>query len=149
MNSIEIQHFNRPVKLGIIFSVTAELIIFVFYGLILFPEGNLLYKFLWTIAFCGIGMGATVGALIQLFVIGRFTGSKAILACSIISVGVLGIACNILCLNLDSHYHYFGGADNPILFIAGGVILSAIGGGLAGWLIFSAKGDTILRNLKV
>ena len=145
----QIRVFNRPVKLGIIFSVEAELIIFVFWGLILYPDGNIVYKFLWAVVFCGVGMGATVGALIQLFVVGRLTNSKAILACALLSVGVLGIGCNLLCLNLDSHFHYFGGVDSPYFFVAGGVILAAVSGSVAGWLIFSTQGRRILDNVGI
>ncbi len=144
-----IKEFKRPVILGIFFSALAEFVIFVVWGLFLYPEGNILYKFLWTVVFCGIGMGATVGVLIQLFVIGKFKAGKAILACSLISIGVLGIACNILCLNLDAHFHYFGGVENSTLFIVNGVVMSAVGGGLVGWLMFSAKGKKILSQLTI
>ena len=142
----QIRVWNRPVKLGIIFSVAAELFIFVLWGLILYPEGNILYKFLWAVVFCGVGMGATVGALIQLFVVGRLSANRAIFACAMISIGVLGIACNLLCLDLDSHFRYFGGVGNPLLFVAGGVVLAAVSGTIAGWLMFSSKGQKILES---
>ena len=149
MNDLErqIQVLNRPIKLGIIFSMATELFIFILWGLILYPEGNMVYKFLWAVVFCGIGMGAAVGAMIQLFVVGRLTGYKAILTCSLLSVVILGVACNLLCMNLDSQFHYFGGVEDPVFFIAGGAVLAAVSGTFAGWLLFSEKGKSMMDKL--
>ena len=51
---------NRTLIVSLCFSAIGEFLLFVVYGIILFPEGNLLYKFLWTVVFCGIGMGASL-----------------------------------------------------------------------------------------
>ncbi|REJ76282.1 MAG: hypothetical protein DWQ47_11780 [Acidobacteria bacterium] len=145
----QVRALKRPVILGIVFSMTAELVIFILWGLILFPAGNIFYKFLWAVVFCGTGMGATIGAMIQLFVIGNLNGLKAIVACTLLSVVVLGIACNLLCLNLDSHFHYFGGIEDPYFFIGGGIVLAALSGALAGWLMFTAKGMKVLDRVGI
>ena len=70
--------FLRPLIISLFFAVAGELLLLVIYGIILFPEGNLMYKVLWTLGFCGIGMGATLGAGINLFIVGRHAGLKAI-----------------------------------------------------------------------
>lgn len=136
----------RPVKLGILFSVLGEVVIFLIWGLWLYPEGNVLHKFLWTVVFCGLGMGATAGALISWWVEGKYWGKSAIWACSVISFTVLGLFCNFLCFKLDMHFNYFGAAVTPGLFIINGMIMSALGGALIGWLNFSYRGIKLLEK---
>ena len=51
--------YVRPLIVSLFFAVVGELLLLVIYGIILFPEGNILYKVLWTLVFCGIGMGST------------------------------------------------------------------------------------------
>lgn len=136
----------RPIKLGVLFSVLGEAIIFVIWGLWLYPEGNILHKFLWTVIFCGLGMGATLGALISWWVEGKFWGMSAILVCSAISFIILGLFCNFLCFQLDMHFGYFGAEKTPLLFMANGMIMSATGGALIGWLNFSYRGIKLLEK---
>ena len=132
-----LREFRRPIVLAITASVGVEFVIFVVFGTILHPEGNLVHKFFWTVVFCGIGMGSTVGALVCLFVLGRWTGWKAIIATTSLAVLVLGIGCDYLCFSLDRHFHYFGGDENPAAFWASGIVASAIGGFIIGHLLFS------------
>lgn len=129
-------------------SVLAETAIFVIWGLILYPEGSIFAKFLWTIVFCGIGMGSVVAVALLLFVVDQFDGWQAVIATSVITVIVLGGVCNVLCFQLDSQFfHYFGGAENPTLFIANGFVLAALGGALGGWLLFTPSGQRRLDRL--
>ena len=132
--------YARPIKLSIALSMLGELVIFVVWGVILYPEGSVLNKLLWTVFFCGMGMGGTVGALIALFVVDRLDGLAAILATTLLSIGVLGGACNLLCLSLDEHFLYLGGAENRSLFVGNGIVMSALGGLLVGWLSFTERG---------
>jgi len=41
--------FARPLKLALLFSILGEAVLLVVYGLILFPEGSWVSKFMWTI----------------------------------------------------------------------------------------------------
>lgn len=67
---------------------------------------------------------------------------------SAISITILGVLCNWLCYRLDAHYfHYFGGAESPTLFIANGIVMSAVGGLLIGWLLFVPQGQRPLTTL--
>ena len=84
-------------------------------------------------------MGSAVGALVCLFVVGRWTGWKAIFATTALAVLVLGLGCNYLCFSLDRHFHYFGGEENPAAFWIFGVVGSAVGALLIGWLVFSER----------
>lgn len=140
-------YYLRPIWLGIAGSVLAEFMIFLIWGLFLYPAGSYLAKFLWTVIFCGFGMGAVTGAIIATFIVDRFEGMKAIILTSVITAFILGVACNLLCFTLDSHFfHYFGAEENPYLFIVNGVVMSALGGLLVGWLLFSNKGKQLLQK---
>ncbi|SNZ01396.1 hypothetical protein [Flagellimonas pacifica] len=141
--------YLRPLKLAIFFSVLGEAAIFLIWGMLLFPEGNLIHKFLWTVIFCGLGMGATVGAIIALFVVGRWKGLQAIVLCAELSGIVLGLFCNYLCYNLDMHFGYFGGKEVPLLFVINGMVLAILGGSLVGWFCFSEKGKRILNKYNI
>ncbi|OEK03061.1 hypothetical protein BFP97_16715 [Roseivirga sp. 4D4] len=136
----------RPVKLGILFSVIGEFFIFLLWGVWLYPEGNILHKFLWTVVFCGLGMGATTGVLISWWVEGKYWGRSAIFACALISFVILGLFCNFVCFSLDMHFNYFGAAATPGLFIINGMFMSALGGLLIGWLNFSYRGIKLLEK---
>lgn len=148
--SIEQQKYLRPLYVAIFLSVFGEAIIFVAFGLILFPDGSILNKALWTLIFCGLGMGATTGAAISLFVVkGNYTAKASIMATVVISILFLGLACNALCLNLDLVFHYFGAHTNPTLFFVNGVVQSAIGGLIAGLLLFTPQGNHILERIGI
>lgn len=141
------KQYVRPLWIGIALSVTGELLIFLVFGVMLFPAGNILNKFLWTVVFCGVGMGASLGALIDLLVVGRWQGLPAIAATASLSVFLLGMACNLLCLNLDQHFYYFGGTDHLVLFLANGIVMAALGGVVAGMLLFTEQGRGFLDRL--
>jgi hypothetical protein len=137
------RRYIRPLKLSIAASVLGESVIFVVWGVLLYPGGELLHKLLWTVLFCGVGMGAALGALLVLFVVDRLEGAAAVLVTAGLSAGVLGVACNLLCLQLDRHFHYFGGADNAPLFLVNGVLMASLGGAVVGWLCFTPRGRRV------
>lgn len=138
---------RRALWLSIALSVFGELIILIVWGVILYPSGELATKFLWTVVFCGLGMGSVFGALLVLFVVDRLHGRAAVAASASLSALVLGVGCNVLCFQLDAHYfHSFGGAESPALFIGNGVVVSVLGGALVGWLVFSDRGASLLAR---
>jgi hypothetical protein len=141
--------YIRPLIISLFFSVVGEFLLLVIYGIILFPDGNMMYKVLWTLGFCGVGMGATLGAGINLFIVGRYSGTKAILLTILLAFLIMGIACDLLCLNLDLHFNYFGARASPLLFSAGGVIGSLIGGAGIGASLFSEKGRSIMSRFGI
>lgn len=139
----------RPLKLSILFSMLGEAFIFLVWGVLLYPEGNLLHKFLWTVVFCGFGMGAAIGAIIALFVVGKWKGAYAVILCAELSGIVLGLFCNYLCFYLDMHFDYFGGKETPLLFVINGTVMATLGGALVGWLCFTEKGKRILNKYNI
>lgn len=148
-NNLTSKDYLRPLKLSILFSVFGELLIFLIWGVFLYPEGDLLHKFIWTVVFCGFGMGSAIGALIVLLIVGKMRGFLAILFSMLLSMILLGILCNFLCHSLDMHFGYFGGEDTPALFLFSGFVSSALGGGLVGWLCFTDRGNEVLDKCKM
>ena len=144
--NVTVNDYLRPLKLAIIFSVLGEAAILLIWGVILYPEGSLLHKFLWTIVFCGIGMGAAAGVFIDFLVVGKLNGLPAIIATAFISFVLLGLFCNFLCFNLDMHFDFFGGHNTPNSFIWNGIVMATLGGIFVGWLCFTDKGNKILNK---
>lgn len=140
--------YLRPLLVSMCISIVFELFIFILFGLILYPNGSVFNKLIWTIFYCGIGMGCVVGAWIDILVVDRFSGIKAVLATMTIAVLFLS-ACDALCLALDHKFRYFGGHDNPILFFVSGIIMSIIGGLIGGVLLFTSKGNKILSTMNL
>lgn len=60
---------------------------------------------------------------------------------------LLGGACNLLCMFLDKHFRYFGGADDPVLHFLPSAVGAALGGWLLGWLLFAPEGRVALERL--
>lgn len=137
----------RPLIVSIIFTWLAELILLLYYGIYLSNEGSIVDKIIWTLGFCGIGMGLSLGGLINLFIVGRLNKTRAIILTMVFATLTLGIACNWLCMNLDRHFRYFGGAENPYLHFLPSFFASIIAGFILGWLLFTSKGEKLLSKL--
>ena len=135
------RQYLRPLWLGILFSMAGELIIFLVFGLLLHGTDNWPIKLIWTVGFCGIGMGSALGAFVDLLIVGRWTGLRAIVGTCALSTGILGIACNILCWRLDLGLHYFGGAERPTIFLVSGIVAAAAGGAALGASLFTDAGQ--------
>lgn len=148
-SNISANEVLRPLKLSILFSVLGELVIFLIWGVLLYPDGNLLHKFLWTVVFCGLGMGSTIGAAISLLVVGKWKGIQAVILCAELSGLILGIFCNYLCYSLDMNFDHFGGMDTPVLIVITGTVMAILGGALVGWLCFMENGKKILNRYNV
>jgi hypothetical protein len=137
------QKYRRPLLVCLSLCVGGELLLFVVYGLVLFPEGSAANK-LWWAVLCGIGMGATTGAFVDLLIVDRFEKGAAVMGTAGIFLVVTGIVCNVLCMELDRHFGYWGGPGHSVEFMLTGVVMSVLGGLLAGWLLFSERGAAVL-----
>ena len=138
--------FVRPIIVATIFTWLAELILLLYYGIYLSEEGELLNKIIWTLGFCGLGMGLALGSIINLIVVGKNNVKTKIFYTIVLSTLVLGVACNALCMELDKHFKYFGGAENVYLHFLPSFFAAIIGGWFLGWLLFTPKGDKLLTK---
>lgn len=141
--------FRRPIVVCTAGTLLSELGLLVVFGLWLFPAGSVVGKALWTIVFCGIGMGLVVGTAVGWLVVGRYDGIKAILATTGLSVAILGVGCNALCFAIDRQLNHFGAVDRPVLWLASGLVLSIVGGLAAGAILFSRRGQKLLNRLNL
>ena len=91
-------------------------------------------------------MGSTIGAAVAVFVEGRLRGARAVVATTLISLVLLGLLCNLLCFNLDHQFHFFGGHENSPLFILNGMVMSAGGGLVLGYLLYTDRGNRLLER---
>src|SRR5215467_12552503 len=113
----------RTIKLFILMGWMTETF-FLFFGKVMFPQLNppLLPRLIWTQILCGIGMGASAGAIG--YVAGsRFAlGSRAALILTAIGAGAVYFACNNVCYFVDSKpgVDYWGSHENPLLFLVKG-----------------------------
>ncbi len=123
--------------LAILMTTAAELFYLVVWGMWLFPAGSWVGKAVWTLT-CGLGMGAVIGTLTLLWAEPRRSTAAALWIAPIAVVSV-GSYCAWLCSMIDARFSYFGGSENRVLFIAGGVGPAAVGGTLYGWLIYGQK----------
>jgi len=144
---IRSRRYLRPLKLALALSVGGELFLFVVWGLLLFPAGNVWLKLLWTLAFCGLGMGGAWGSLIVLVVVDRLEGWTAVAATTGLAVALLGVGCDALCLTLDRQFGYFGAGEHGLAFVGVSLVLSLLGGLLLGWLCFRPGGRRWLDRI--
>ena len=133
--------FARPLKLAILFSVLGEAVILLVWGFYLFPEGSWFNKFMWTIVYCGLGMGGAFGSVVALGLLDRVDGWPTVVLSALLSTVMLGLFCNTLCLRLDMTFGYFGAQGAGLLFMANGIAMSAIGGAVLGWMTFTDTGQ--------
>ncbi|WP_431970560.1 hypothetical protein [Nocardia sp. bgisy134] len=142
---------TRTIKVFIALSFFGEFN-FLLLGLILFPDhGTLVWRVVWTLGLCGIGMGAAVGGLTYLVTAGRRPGSPAGFALTA-ACGALALSvCQTLCWSLDHNVglNYWGSIDMPELFLVKGYASALAGGLLGGYLLNSRRGARLLDFARV
>ncbi|MBT8145663.1 MAG: hypothetical protein KJN90_02355 [Gammaproteobacteria bacterium] len=149
-NPMEIHRdYTRPIIVATTFTLFGELALLLYYGVYLIDEGSLLLKIVWTLGFCGLGMGMSLGAVIDLLLVNRVSVKTGIWMTALLSTLGLGLACNWLCLNLDKHFRFFGGAENVYLHFVPSFIGAAIGGWIVGWFLFSSNGRQLLDRIGI
>lgn len=138
--------FIRPITLAMTFTIFGETLIFLLWGLYLFPGGVLWHKAVWT-SVCGIAMGATIGSLVNLMVTGRLEQVRAAEVSSLLYFVVLAI-CTFLCFQIDlATGSHFGAQETPALFILGGLIPAFVTSFVYAWLLHSTDGTALLSRL--
>ena len=139
--------FVRPIVAAIFFTLVGEILIFFIWGIALFPAGPLWRKLGWTMT-CGVAMGATIGALVNVFVTGRLRSSRAAVTAGVIYFSVLAF-CTALCYQVDLSVDYFGAREAPVVFVLGGLIPAFLTSIAYAWLLYSVSGQSILSRVHV
>lgn len=91
-------------------------------------------------------MGAVIGALVNVFVVGRSAGRRAIITCAFIYVVVLSY-CTVLCYRIDLAMGHFGARSDPGLFLSGGFVPALVASIPYAWFLFSEVGPTLLEKV--
>jgi hypothetical protein len=142
--------YLRPLYIATAFSWFGELGLFLYYGVYANDTGHYLEKLIWTLGFCGIGMGMTLGGLIDLLLVGRVGPKAGIIGCVVLAVVTTGFACNWLCYHLNRELDYFGQAGAPAMsFLMPGLLVSPFAGWFLGWACFTEGGDRFLSKLRL
>ncbi|GMF69806.1 hypothetical protein BDV35DRAFT_376703 [Aspergillus flavus] len=108
---------------------------------------DLLYKVMWTFVFCPLGMGGTMGDLINSFIVDHYYEKKAAHFTGILTL-LVPSTCQYLCYNLDRHLGWFGASDHPIWFHWRYPALWVIGY-MNGLLLFTDEEQARLARMKL
>jgi hypothetical protein len=139
--------YLRPFLLYTFMSGAIELVLFILSIIFFSGLHDLHIKFAWTMIFCTIGMGSTMGSLTNYFITDRYTGKRAIWISAFLSSGVLS-ACNFLCFILANHFDYFGAIDHPWYFHIRYPLIF-VGGYQNGKLLYTEEGFRKLTKLGI
>jgi len=142
--TIEIRRIRTILGVAIAMTMLAEIIYFGVWGMMLFPAGNLFAKAAWTTV-CGVGMGAVIGAGVLLMVEGRRAFTAFLLSAAIMFT--VGVACTVLCGQIDTTFNYFGGHSQPALFFMSGLVPAVLGGLFYGWVLYLPTGRAVFDRL--
>ncbi|KAE8373860.1 hypothetical protein BDV26DRAFT_271020 [Aspergillus bertholletiae] len=137
--------YLRPFLLFWLNSLFAETIFLAVGVFIMTGTRDLLYKVLWTLVFCPLGMGGAMGGLINCFIVDHYYGKKAAHFTGILSLLILS-ACNYLCYNLDRHFGWFGATEHPLWFHWRYPMIWLVGYS-NGLLLFTDQGQQRLASL--
>ncbi len=130
----------RTIKLFIALGFGAESA-FLALALLMFPDhGPLLWRAVWTLGLCGIGMGAAAGGLTSLLASRTRVGSPAAYLATALGGMVFYSICQTLCWGIDHQLglNYWGSVDWPTLFLVKGYA-AAISGGILGSVLLNSR----------
>ncbi|KAJ5766173.1 uncharacterized protein N7511_003789 [Penicillium nucicola] len=116
---------------------------------VLFFSGTreMIYKVIWTMILCPLGMSGALGGLTNYFLVDYYYGHKAVWFTAILTLLVLG-SCNYLCFSLDHHFGYFGASTHPLWFHWRYPALW-MAGWTSGKLLFTDEGQKKLASLGI
>lgn len=136
--------YVRPFVLFWLNSFIAE-VVFLAVGVFIFSgTKDIIYKMLWTLFFCPLGMGGAMGGIVAYFIVDHYYGTKAVQFTTLISLLVFG-SCNYLCWNLDHHFGWFGAEAHPLWFHWRYPMILAVGW-YNGKLMFTDEGQKTLAG---
>lgn len=136
--------YIRPLALAAVFTVPGQAMMFVYWGVVLYPDGDIVAKLLWTAA-SGIGMAVAIGLMVGFIVGGRYEGAIAGVISSFCYATVL-IAAILIIYEVDVARDLFEVWRNPMLFVLTAVVPIFLTAPLYGWLLHSDFGKSLLAR---
>jgi hypothetical protein len=131
--------FTRPLALSIGAAVAIEFINFILFAWLPGESEYLLAQFIWMVGIGGIGMGAVLGVLLDVIVVGRLNGREATLSTVMLSFITLGIVAKLITLNMTTAATGFSVSQSPALYFITGLIMATAAGFILGRLLFESK----------
>jgi len=132
--------YIRPLVFSIFLAFLLESLNLALFGFSAGHSGFMVDKVLWTLAVGGIAMGSVLGVLIDVILVGQLQGKEAVWGTSLFSALTLGVAGKLVSLNMSTINAVFGLSNEAVLYFSVGVLTSAIGGAVLGWLLFTDSG---------
>ena len=77
--------YIRPFLLFYVNSLIAEVVFLLVAIFIMSGTDDIINKVLWTLVFCPLGMGGAMGGIVNVFIVDKYYGSKAIYLTTVIS----------------------------------------------------------------
>ncbi len=133
--------FTRPLTFAIFLSFTLELLNLAVFGFTTGDAAFLVDKVLWMLAVGGIGLGAVLGVMIDIILVGRLKGKEAIWGTTLLSAMILGVVGKLVSINMATLSIALGISHIPVLYFCVGLVSTALGGALLGWLLFTDEGN--------
>lgn len=137
--------YIRPLVLAAVFTVPGEGILFVYWGVMLYPGGDIVAQLIWTAA-SGIGTAVAIGLMVGFIVGGRYEGTIAGVISAFCYATVL-VAAILISYQADVALDLFGARNNPMLFVLTGVVPTFLTAPLYGWLLHSNLGKALLSRI--
>ncbi|RAQ79204.1 hypothetical protein COH21_012904 [Aspergillus flavus] len=107
--------YIRPFILFWFNSLLAEIFFLLVATLFFSGLREIIYKVLWTLIICPLGMGGAMGGITNYFLVDYYYGKRAVWFTALLTLLVLG-SCNYLCFSLDHYFGYFGAQTHPLWF---------------------------------
>lgn len=136
--------YVRPLALAAVFTIPGVAMIFVLWGLVAYPDGDVVAKLLWSAA-SGIGMTVAIGLMVGFIVSGRYEGMIAGVISSFCYATVL-VAAILICYEVDMVLDLFGVRGDPGLFVMTSVVPALLTTPLYGWLLHGKAGKAIFAR---
>ncbi|WP_372571234.1 hypothetical protein [Ruegeria jejuensis] len=139
--------YLRPIVLGVIGGIFAEIMFILVQGVILYPGQPIWVMAFWGF-FCGVGMGALAGVFLDVFVVDRFEGKSSILWGTTVAF-VPYAACGYFCYEIALNVNYYGAREMGMIFVYKNMILSFVGALLISLLLFTERGRAVCEALRL
>lgn len=137
--------YIRPFAVAAAFTVPGEAMAFVYWGVVLYPGGDLATKLLWTAA-SGVGITVAIGLMVGFIVGGRYEGTIAGVISSFCYATVL-IAATLISYEVDVAMDLFGVRHDPMRFVLTGVVPAFLTAPIYGWLLHGDAGEALLSRI--
>lgn len=134
--------YIRSFAAAAVFTVPSEAMVYVLWGMVLYPDGNIVAKLIWT-AVDAVVMALAIGLMVGFIVGQRYEGAVAAVISSFCYAIVLfgGI---LIGYEIEMEMDLFGVQHDTELFVLTSIVPALLTAPLYGWLLHSKAGKALL-----